>query len=216
MSNLLPTAVITGKARGSYMNPFEPRPDDNGVLKYSGQALIPKTDTATLKAISAAILEAKKIGVKKFGWDLENLPKKFKSPVRDGDAELADGTKKEKDKALYEGCYFINATSKFAPGVVDKNGKEILKASEAYSGAFYRFEFNFYPYETKGNIGIAAGLNAVQKIAEGERLGGGGSDGSNFGAYESTEEEEEIPFITAVATADFEPRALRRLRKHAA
>lgn len=191
---LLPTTVITGKARGSYLHVFEGKPDDNGVIKFSAQCVIPKTETATLKALKPAIDAAIALGVKKFGWDAAKLPKSFRKPVRDGDEELADGTKKEKDRPLLEGCYFINTTSKNQPAIVDRAGKEILKSSDVYSGAFYRFEINFYPYETKGNTGVAAGLNAIQKIGDGERLGGGASDGSNFGAYENGEDEETVEF----------------------
>ena len=42
-----------------------------------------------------------------------------------------------------------------------------------YSGCYCRFSLNFYPFSVRGNKGVAAGLNNVQKVCDGERLGGG-------------------------------------------
>jgi len=58
--------------------------------------------------------------------------------------------------------------------VVDKNLNAILDPDEVYSGCYGRVNVNFYPYDWNGTRGIAAGLNHVQKLADGERLGGGG------------------------------------------
>ena len=41
-----------------------------------------------------------------------------------------------------------------------------------YSGCYVYASVNFYAYNTSGNKGIAAGLNNVLKVADGEPLGG--------------------------------------------
>ena len=50
--------------------------------------------------------------------------------------------------------------------------QEILDQSEVYSGCYARANISFYAYNTNGNKGIACGLNAIQKIRDGEPLGG--------------------------------------------
>lgn len=130
------------------------------------------------EAIEAAKLEyASKFGNGK-------VPKDLYLPVRDGDSELEDGKKTDKD---YTGHYFFNCSSGNKPGIVDAEGQPILDASEIYSGMFARLILNFYPYNTKGNSGVAAGLNGVQKIRDGEPKSGAGAVDAIFGRYETSE-----------------------------
>ena len=98
----------------------------------------------------------------------------IKNPLRDGDAERPD------DPA-YAGCYFINANSPTAPGIVDANRQPILERSEVYSGVYGRASVSFYAYNSNGNKGIACSLNNLQKIKDGEHLGGKASAESDFG-----------------------------------
>ena len=125
--------------------------------------LIPKTDKATLDKIRRAVEAAKQLGVQtKWGG---KLPANLKMPLRDGDAERSD------DEA-FKGHFFINCNSRTKPGVVDAQLNEILDPSEVYSGAYGRVSVNFYPYDHKGNRGIACGLNNIQKLRDGDYLGG--------------------------------------------
>ena len=51
-----PTKVITGpKTRWSYANVWEPKSINGGTPKYSVSLIIPKSDTATIAKIKAAI-----------------------------------------------------------------------------------------------------------------------------------------------------------------
>ena len=50
--------------------------------------------------------------------------------------------------------------------------KHILERSEVYSGVYGRASINFYAFNSNGNKGIACGLNNLQKIRDGEPLGG--------------------------------------------
>ena len=67
-------------------------------------------------------------------------------------------------------CYFVNANSATAPGIVDADRQPILDRSEVYSGAYGRASINFYAFNSNGNKGIACGLNNLQKIKEESRL----------------------------------------------
>ena len=89
----------------------------------------------------------------------------IKNPLRDGDAERPDDE-------TYKDSYFINANSATAPGIVDAVRQPILERSEVYSGVYGRASINFYAFNSNGNKGIACGLNNLQKISDGEPLGG--------------------------------------------
>ncbi len=173
------TKVTTGKCRLSYAHLFEPHAIEGNDPKYSVSVLIPKTDTETLKAIKEAVAEAKELGKGKFGG---KVPANLKTPLRDGDDERPD------DEA-YVGCYFLNASSKNKPGVVDLSVQPVLDATEVYSGCYGRLTLNFYAYSASGNKGIAAGLGNVQKLADGEPLGGFTRAEDDFDSVESAEDD---------------------------
>ena len=59
---------------------------------------------------------------------------------------------------------FLNANSKQAPQIVDRQVQPILDQSEVYSGCYGRVSITFYAYNSNGNKGIAAGLGNVQKL----------------------------------------------------
>ena len=58
------------------------------------------------------------------------------------------------------------------PQIVDKAVKPILDRSEVYSGCYARVSLNFYVFNSNGNKGVACGLGNIQKIRDGEMLGG--------------------------------------------
>ena len=159
-----PTKVITGvNTRWSYVNAWEPKSINGGAPKYS----IPKSDTKTLEKIRAAIQAAYEEGQSKLKGNGRSVPalSALKTPLRDGDAERPD------DEA-YANSYFVNANSGTAPGIVDADRNPILERSEVYSGVYGRASINFYAFNSNGNKGIACGLNNLQKIRDGEPLGG--------------------------------------------
>ena len=162
------TKVITGpKTRWSYANVWDPKSINGGAPKYSVSLIIPKSDTVTVKKIEAAIQAAYEEGESKLKGNGKSVPslKVLKTPLRDGDLERPD------DEA-YANSYFINANSATAPGIVDADRQPILERSEVYSGVYGRASINFYAFNSNGNKGIACGLNNLQKIADGEPLGG--------------------------------------------
>jgi len=157
-----PTEMTTGKVRLSYAYLFHPHSTNGGDEKYSVSVIIPKDDTATIGALNAAVQAAIQDGISsKWGG---KQPKNLHLPLRDGDEERDDET--------YANSMFFNCSSKNAPIVIDKAKNEILDEDEVYSGCFAKVAINCYPYDSNGNRGIAVGLRAVQKIADGQRLGG--------------------------------------------
>ncbi|MDM0258255.1 DUF2815 family protein, partial [Clostridioides difficile] len=65
--------------------------------------------------------------------------------------------------------------------------------TEVYSGCYGRVSINFFPYNSAGNKGIGCGLQNVQKLADGEVLGGARAsaeaDFSDDFEYEDEEED---------------------------
>lgn len=171
-----PMKVITGpKTRWSYANVWEAKSINGSKPKYSVSLLIPKDDEATVKAVKAAIQAAYEEGAAKLKGSAKSVPPlaAIKNPLRDGDIEKPD------DEA-YAGHYFINANNNTAPGIVDANRQPILDHSEVYSGVYGRASINFYAFNANGNKGIACALNNLQKIADGEPLGGHSSAEDDF------------------------------------
>ena len=131
----IPTKVITGvNTRWSYANVWDPKSINGGAPKYSVSLIIPKSDTATVAKIKAAIQAAYEEGQSKLKGNGKSVPalSAIKTPLRDGD----------------------------------------LERSEVYSGVYGRASINLYAFNSNGNKGIACGLNNLQKIRDGEPLGG--------------------------------------------
>jgi hypothetical protein len=176
MANVNRTKVITGKnTRLSYFHGWEPTSINGGPERYSVSVLIPKDDKETVKAINDAVDAAIEEGIAKFGGKKPNKAA-IKLPLRDGDTERED--------EAYAGHWFINANSKTAPQIVDKAVKPILDRDEVYSGCYARVSLNFYAFNSNGNKGIACGLGNIQKIRDGESLGGRSSATDDFSIEE--------------------------------
>lgn len=166
--------VITGIVRLSYANVWEPRSINGSNPKYSVSIIIPKSDKETLARINQAVDAAITEGVGKFGG---KIPPKgsLKLPLRDGDVE--------RDDEAYKNSYYINANSITAPEVVDAHVQPILERSEIYSGVYARVSISFYAFNSNGNRGIAAGLGNIQKIKDGDHLGGHASASEDFDSH---------------------------------
>lgn len=166
--NSNPMKVITGPdTRWSYANVWEAKSINGGTPKFSVSLIIPKTDTRTVAKVKAAIEAAYHEGEAKLKGNGKTVPplSTIKTPLRDGDSERPD------DPA-YANAYFINANSATAPGIVDADRQPVLSRSEIYSGVYGRASINFYTFNSNGNRGIACGLNNLQKVRDGEPLGG--------------------------------------------
>ena len=117
----IPTKVITGvNTRWSYANVWDPKSINGGAPKYSVSLIIPKSDTATVAKIKAAIQAAYEEGQSKLKGNGKSVPalSAIKTPLRDGDLERPD------DEA-YKNAYFINANSATAPGIVDTDSRSL-------------------------------------------------------------------------------------------
>jgi hypothetical protein len=179
------TKCITPKAMLSYPHLFEPRAvDEGGEPKYSAAFVFaPGTDLTAMEK-AAEVAGREKFGDKQF----ETLKKagKLRMPFR-SDTE---------ERGYPDGSTYFNATSKTQPGMVQpfagKDGRpaELTDEKDIYPGCFVRASVNFYGYDTKGNKGVAVGLNNLQKMAEGERLDFRKAAKDEFDAVDAAEMED--------------------------
>lgn len=175
------TRVTTGEVRFSYVHVFKPYAYQVGAEeKYSVTCLLPKSDTVTKARLDAAIEAAKQTGISKVWQGV--CPPVVPVPIHDGDGTKQDGTP---FPAECKGCWVFTASAKAdrPPEVVDAQLNPIINQAEVYSGCYGRVNINIYPYLYGGKKGIGFGLGPVQKLRDGEALGGGSvSAASAFGA----------------------------------
>jgi len=177
------TKVITGKVRLSYVHIFEPFTNKpNQEAKYSTVLLIPKSDRVTMAKLRAAQQAALAANADRlFGG---KVPKTFKDTIHDGDEE-GDLDKNPE----YEGHWFMSVSSKTKPGIVDQDVNPIMDSTEIYSGCYARVSINCFAYSTQGNKGVSFGLNHVQKLADGDYLGGRSKAEDDFDAVGSEDDD---------------------------
>lgn len=171
--------VLTPMFRVSYPNVFKARMNDlSGKEEYGMVALFEKG--ANLQELEKECLRAcvDKLGE---GQIVKGAPHKngsfyFKTaktqmPIR---LPFRDQGDRDGEKGLpagyTPGAMFINLKSKQRPGLVDQKNQDIIDESQFYAGCFAKAAINAYWYDQKGNKGVSFGLQAVQKVKEGEPL----------------------------------------------
>jgi Protein of unknown function (DUF2815). len=170
--------VVTGKVRLSYVHLFTPHVSKQGEEpKYSATILVPKTDITTKQRTDTAINAAIQDGISS-KWNGVRPPL-LAIPVYDG-----DGVRPSDGMPFGEECkghWVFTASSKQAPEIVDLNMQRILSQTEIYSGIYARVSVRFFAYASNGKKGIGCGLGPVQKLEDGEPLGGRISAAAAFG-----------------------------------
>lgn len=176
MSKEVPGKLILGPVEVGYVHVFQPYKGQGTEAKYSLVIIIPKSATELVANIKNAIKEAYARGQAEVWNGKGPDATTCKIPLRDGDKE-------KPDDEVFKGCYFINASSKTAPGLIDKANRDLRlegREDEMYSGMKAYVSVTFYPFSNSGNKGIACGLNNVMKFADGPHRGGRSSASNDF------------------------------------
>lgn len=141
-------------------------------MEYSVVAVFKKGEDLTKLKNAVTEILTEKLGPDKTKW-----PKNLKSPFR-------DQGEREKDGVLpngYEhGAIFMTLKSSQKPGVVDANVQPIIDEAEFYAGCYAHATIRPYYYDSKGNKGVAFGLQNIQKLSDGEPLSGRANATSEF------------------------------------
>jgi hypothetical protein len=102
----------------------------------------------------------------KFGVSL-NEPyrgKNLQSPFRKSE---------EKPEYMPAGHIFVRLSTQKKPGVVDAGKQAISEESgNFYAGCYAHASYTVYAYDESGNRGVAFGLSNIQKVRDGEAIGG--------------------------------------------
>jgi hypothetical protein len=193
--------LVLGKAKGkpvrfSHLHVHVPHLNtESNKREYSVQIWIPKEnveDKATLDAAYAEQLEAY--------TKLEGKPgKEWHNPIKDGD-KIED---KKGNARPVPGCWVIGAKSagyddegavRNPPAVVGTerglDGElKPLTSSQIKSGDWGRVSINL-KFFTKGRTGVGVYLNSLQKVKDGEALGGGRKSATEeFGDFDDEDED---------------------------
>lgn len=155
---------ITCPVRLAFPALAEPRAmNPSAEPKYQATLLFPRG--ADLSALMAA---ARAAATSKFGKGVSL--KHLRNPFR-------DGSEREGYDGFEAGCKFINATSKFKPALIDRNGDDLTADDQRiYPGVWVRAKLTCYAYDQAGNRGVAFGLVSIQRIADDEPFATGGDD----------------------------------------
>ena len=165
------TSVTTGEVRMSYVHLFKPYAYQPGQEeKYQVTILVPKTDTDTMGRINAAIEAAKQKGISG-KWN-GMCPPIVPTPVYDGDGGRPSDGMTFGPECKGHWVFTASAKADYPPEVVDKAGNPIITQAEVYSGMYGRVNVTFFPYAFGGKKGVGCGLGPVQKLRDGEALGG--------------------------------------------
>ena len=181
----------TPKGRLSFTQQlFVPKAFNGGKPKYGCTILFDKKAQLTVeyKALEAAV-ETKL--EEKFGAKYKTM--RLKRPFLDGN--------EFPNYAGYADMTFLRVSSEYKPGFVDKKAIDIAfddAEEEIYSGCYARMTLNAFAYDTQGNRGCAFGLRNIQKLGDGESLGGRASASSEFGAVEDDDEDLDALMAKAV------------------
>lgn len=157
--------IITPEARLSYPQLWEPKKAPGAIEAKYGCTLIFAKGT-NLEKLKQAVIQAAR---ETYEGKADEMLKKglLKLPFLRGDDP------KWSDKAGYgDGTVFIRPTSKERPGVVDRRVQPIMDKAEIYPGCFVLASVRAFTYDTNGNKGVSFGLQNIQKVRDGDPLGG--------------------------------------------
>lgn len=166
--NKLPQPKVNGDrvvfpCRLSYSHLDKPwAADTETEPKFSVCCIIPKSEKEAIKCIREAEAAAEAAGIAGIPTWKGQKPRNLKSVIHDGS---------EREGEEYQDAIYFSASSKKEVPVLNRL-KEDIDPAQAYSGCWAMVSVRFYPFGKSGNNGISAGLNAVVKLADDDRLGG--------------------------------------------
>ncbi len=175
--------IITPKGETSYANVFRPQKAmQEGKPDQYSLTILWEEGNPKLEKLRAAI---EKVAADKWGTKAKKMLEsgQLKNPLRPGSDK--EGTTAEDD---YAGKLFLTARSTDKPEVVDEDTEPMIREMDFYSGCLARMDIYLYAFDKAGNKGVAAILNSVQKLGDGDRKSGRRPASSAFSGEEDDEE----------------------------
>lgn len=177
-----PFRINFPKLEKAEVNPKFPKNDP----RFSLQAIF--DDEKAVTPIKEAII---KVCTDKFGANQATWPKGLKLPKFEKmEATKADAQGNVKAVAGYKpGAVTLSLGrpgKKGPPAIFDVDGTTALRPSDIYSGCYVRSHIDIFVFDTGGD-GVTIWFGSIQKVRDGEPLGGNRADVMNFAPVESTE-----------------------------
>lgn len=154
----------------SFPTLFKPKPNDDGVLRYSA-CLIIALDTAQLMMNKAKELAPKRfvngeMTLSRFSWPIMRC---IESKHYNTNPRLKD-------------LFYINAsaTEDYPPAILDKQRQPVIDRSQIYPGCVVAAGIRLFTFDKRGNVGVSTGVSAIMKTGDGDRLGDAGIDANDF------------------------------------
>jgi hypothetical protein len=150
----------------------------------------PGQDVSALKTAMFSALKDK------FGDKAEAVAKhpKFKNPLKD-QRELVDAEGNARPGTV-AGAYFLNMSHELKPLVLGPDAQEVTDPRDFYSGCYAVAKCECFAYDHEvGGKGVSFRLLGIQKVGEGEKLGG-------TGARATTSDFEAVPVDNAQSASD--------------
>ena len=159
------TRVVLKNAVASFPNLFEPQGMQGTEPKYSITLLFDKSaDLSDLRAACDAAIAKK--------WpDPASRPAKIDMPVLDGD-EKRDTSGNQRPEFIGKKYCGAKAKVSHPPKVIMQDLQPCMDATEFYGGAIVNASVTAFGWTFGGRSGVSLGLNAVQKVSDGEKFGG--------------------------------------------
>ena len=175
---------ITGKMRLAFPHLFTPQKTNNGSLEFSCALLADPKDPAQKADLKKLKANCQAVAMEAFGT-LDGV----KLPFKDGSLKSQyDG---------YAGMIVMNAHTTRRVGVVGEDPNiPITMESDVYSGCYVRASLVPASYPDMGNgAGVTLYLGNVQKVADGERFGGGAAEPSDeFSTVEESSTDDDTSY----------------------
>jgi len=177
MSNKNENAVVTPEFTVCFPAVFRPK-EFNGKEKYQITMVFDKSsDLKNLKKL------VKKVAEDSFGG-MEGVV----SPFKDGNDKDIEAYPVFKDKI------YIQASTQFSVGLVDQKRQPILNEEDFYAGCTARAQVSAFSWTYLKKKGISLNLLNVQKMSDGEKLGGSKPITSIFDEVEVEESKDDFDF----------------------
>jgi len=163
------STINTPTFRVSYPNVFEAKMNDlSNQMEFSLEAIFDKdADLTPLKEV------AQKALTDKFGHDKTTWPQGLRTPFKKQEMKAKTVNGKQVLPPPYEeGGIYLNLRNKQRPSVVDRGLNVIIDPSDFYAGCYAIASVNVYAYSKGGNSGVNFSLSNIQKVKDGDPLGG--------------------------------------------
>lgn len=163
------TTFITPVVRASYAQLVTPKASAGSKdEKFSINLIFEPADASALYA------EIVRIATEQFGANAAAMLQSggLADPMKNGSTPNKKTLVVDPNTA---GKYFVTAKAAKdkQPVCIGPDGSTAINPSTIYSGCYVRAQISIYSYKVEVNEGVAIGINYVQFVRDGERLGGG-------------------------------------------